>query len=320
MTIIMNKKIIGILGGTGFIGTHLTNRLSDEGYRLKILTRHRERNRHLLVLPTVQLVEADAHDSEQLKTHFSGCDALINLVGILNEKEHDGSGFQHVHVELAKKVLQVCKDCGITRLLHMSALNADASNGTSHYLRTKGEAEDYVLTSANEQVNVTCFRPSVIFGPNDNFLTRLNKLLTITPLVLPIACPNTRFSPVYVGDVTAAFANALQNKGTYGKSYDLCGPHDYTFKELAKYVGHISGHRRWIMGLPDPLSKLQAMTMEYFPGKPFSRDNYDTLSQDSLCKYVERCPTSLESIVPVYLGNRNLQDQYQEFRASRWEA
>ncbi len=315
----MNNREICILGGTGFVGSHLASRLTEDGYVIKILTRRRERHRDLLVLPTTHIIEANVHDSAQLNTHFTGCDAVINLIGILNEKTHDGSGFREVHVKLVEKVLQACKNTGVSRLLHMSALNADPNEGSSYYLRTKGTAEQHLLSASNGQVKVTCFRPSVIFGPGDSFLSRFSGLLRITPIMFPLACPNARFAPVYVGDVVDAFAKALEDKSTFGESYDLCGPHDYSLKDLVKYTGEVSGHRRWIIGLLDWLSKLQAMVMEYVPGKPFSLDNYRSMTQDSVCPDAKRCPTSVESVAPVYLGRRNIHNQLQEFRGTRWE-
>jgi uncharacterized protein YbjT (DUF2867 family) len=313
----MNNKEICILGGTGFVGSHLASRLTELGYVIKILTRRRERHRALLVLPTTRVIETTVQDVAQLNSHFAGCGAVINLIGILNEKGHDGRGFHEVHVELVEKILQVCKSTGVSRLLHMSALNADPSAGSSHYLRTKGEAEQHLLSASDDEVNVTCFRPSVIFGPGDSFLSRFAGFLGITPIMFPLACPHARFAPVYVGDVVDAFTKALQDKSTYGKSYDLCGPHDYSLKDLVKYAGEVSGHRRWIIGLPDWLSKLQAAVMEYIPGKPFSLDNYRSATQDSACPNVERCPTSVESVAPAYLGRRNIHNILQEFRETR---
>ena len=123
-------KKICILGGTGFVGRTVANRLAQSGFSLRILTRNRERNKNnLILLPGVELVEADVHDAEQLKRQFSGCDAVINLVGILNERGRNGRGFQRVHVDLMKKIIEACAANKINRLLHMSALNADADRG-----------------------------------------------------------------------------------------------------------------------------------------------------------------------------------------------
>ncbi len=295
---------ICILGGTGFVGRHLVNRLAEQHLNVKVLTRRRERHRGLLVLPTLQLIEADVHDPVQLSRCFQGCDAVINLVGILNEKGHSGSGFRHAHVDLARKVIKACLDNGVRRLLHMSALGANAGMGPSHYLRTKGEAENYVHTNAGKELKVTSFRPPVIFGPDDSFINRFATLLKISP-ILPLACPDARVAPVYVGDVVDAFAAALHDPSTYGKRYDLCGPREYTVRELVQYTAKVMGVKRLIIGLPKTLSRLQAAIMEYVPGKPLSLDNYRSLTRDSVCKNGEPCPTTLESVVPQYIRDRH---------------
>jgi len=287
-----------MLGGTGFVGRHLVSRLAEQRLPIKVLTRRRERHRALLVLPTVKLIEADVHDPAQLHQHFQGCDTIINLVGILNEKGHDGAGFTHVHLELARKVVSACRTGRVRRLLHMSALGANA--GPSHYLRTKGAAENYVHANAGKGIRVTSFRPSVIFGPDDSFINRFATLLKLSP-VMPLACPNARFAPVYVGDVVEAFARSLRDESTYGKRLDLCGPREYTLKEIVEYTAKVMGVKRLVIGLPDSLSRLLAMVLEHVPGKPFSLDNYRSLSRDSVCKG-DPCPTGLESVVPLYLG------------------
>lgn len=310
----MSVNSVCILGGTGFVGSALAGDLNTSGLEVKVLTRRRERNRHLLVLPKVQLIEADVHDPAMLAHHFRGCDAVINLVGILNERGHDGKGFEHAHVALARKVLQACQDAGVVRLLHMSALNADALHGPSHYQRTKGEAENYVHDFAGERLVVTSFRPSVIFGPDDSFINRFATLLKLSPGVFPLACPDARFAPVYVGDVSDAFVRTLKEKSSHRRRIDLCGPRDYTLKALVEYTAQVLGLKRRIIGLPDTLSHLQAQVLEYVPGKPFSLDNYRSLSVDSVCKGGERCPTSLESIAPYYLGKKGKGARYQKFR------
>lgn len=167
----MNHKNICVLGGGGFVGRCLCVELSNRGYKVKVLTRHRERHRDLLVLPNTSVIETDIHNEYQLTEHFHNCDVVVNLVGILNEKGFNGKGFQYAHVELARKVITSCLTSKVSRLLHMSALNADP-NGKSFYLKTKGEAENYVHNFATHKINVTSFRPSVIFGPDDDFLNR----------------------------------------------------------------------------------------------------------------------------------------------------
>ena len=304
---------ICMLGGTGFVGSHIAARLAAAGHNVKILTRRREKHRELLVVPGITLIEADIFDRGQLLKHFAHCQAVINLVGILNEKGHRGDGFHHVHVELSKLVLDACLNNRVKRLLHMSALNADASGAPSFYLRSKGEAENAVLTYNSDRIAVTSFRPSVIFGENDSFFNRFAGLLKLTP-VLPLACPEARFAPVYVGDVAARFVSALDDPSTYGKRYDLCGPREYTLAELVRYTARLCGLKRMVIGLPDSLSKLQANIFEWLPGKPFSIDNYQSLKVDSICTQGEREPTSIESIVPGYLGTRRLNQNFDDYR------
>lgn len=304
----MHSKIC-ILGGTGFIGSHLASLLTSLGYQVRILTRTREKHRSVLALPRVELIEADIHIPQVLTDQFTDIDAVINLVGILNEKKNDGSGFRHAHVELARKLIQSCEDTGVQRLLHMSALNADAQQGPSFYLKTKGEAEDLVHAAASEHFHVTSFRPSVVFGPGDSFFNRFAGLLRIAPLFFPLACPDSRFAPVFVGNVAAAFAEALNNEHTYGRRYDLCGPEVYTLKQLVEYTAKSLGVHRTVIGLPPLLSRLQAQILERVPGKPFSRDNYLSLQVDSIChdnglEQLGIHSSTIDAVVPAYLTDR----------------
>ncbi|OGI48766.1 MAG: epimerase [Candidatus Muproteobacteria bacterium RIFCSPHIGHO2_12_FULL_60_33] len=294
-----------LLGGTGFVGRQLSARLSEAGHDIDILTRHRERQRELLVLPTVRLVEGDVHAAGFLRRQFEGKDTVINLVGILNEKGRSGKGFTRAHAELPEKIVQACRETGVPRLLHMSALHA-ARMAPSHYLRTKALGEEAVHRAENPDFHVTSFRPSVIFGPGDGFLNRFAGLLRLTPGVFPLACPDARFQPVYVEDVVRAFTESLDNHKTFGQRYDLCGPKVYTLREIVEYVAKLLGKRVCVVGLPDGLSYLQAAMLEFAPGKPFSLDNYRSLQIDSVCEkgfpeVFSITPTSLEEIAPGYL-------------------
>ncbi len=316
----MSIKHIAILGGTGFVGRSLCNRLSEEGYKLKILTRNREYNRDdLIVLPNLELVQTDIHDLKKLKTHLAGCDAVINLIGILNERGNNGKGFNHIHVELVEKIINVCGEVGIKRLLQMSALNADAENGKSHYLRTKGEAED-LLHSRNIGINVTSFQPSIIFGKNDNFFNQFANLLKMTPLFFPLACHATKFSPIYVQDVIEMMTRSLKDPESYNKKFQLCGPHIYTLKELVSFTADTLGLKRKIISLNDVLSRIQATIFDFVPGKPFSTDNYLSAKIDSLCecddfaRYQIKTST-IESIVPQYLNNISYRSSYIKYRS-----
>ncbi len=302
----MGTHKICLLGGTGFLGRHLIARLAQAGHDVVVLTRRRERHRDLLVLPTVNLVEGDVHDASFLQNQFAGKDTVINLVGILNEKGRDGRGFRQVHVELPEKIAQACRQTGVKRLLHMSALQA-TPQAPSFYLRTKAQGEDILHRAGGTEFHVTSFRPSVIFGPGDSFLNRFAALLRLAPGAFPLACPKARFQPVYVEDVAQTFVSALDNYQTFGKRYDLCGPQVYSLRQILEYTAQLIGKRICIVSLNDSLSYLQAATLEFFPGKPFSLDNYRSLKVDSICDQgfpaiFNITPASLEEIAPTYLA------------------
>lgn len=309
-------KNICVLGGTGFVGQYIVEELAKQGHQIKVISRHRERHRDLLVLPTVKIVSADIHDPPVLKEEFADQDAVVNLVGILNEAGK--RTFKKIHVELARKVGEACIMNEVPRLLHMSALKADV-NGPSKYLRSKGEAEKYLHNL--HDVEVTSFQPSVIFGPNDDFFNRFAKLLRIPPRFapFPLACANAKFAPIYVEDVAQAFARAVDDKRTFGQRYALCGPKVYTLLELVKYTANVCGIKKPILPLGGGLSRMQASIMGILPGKPFTMDNYLSTTVDSVCEdgfpgifAIE--PKSLEAVVPQYLGQQSLRKRYAQLR------
>lgn len=310
-----------MVGGTGFVGRTLANHLAFERIDVRILTRNREQHKdNLILLPNVDLVQADVHDVDQLKKHFSGCDAVINLVGILNERGRNGSGFRHVHVELTRKIIEACQHVHIKRLLHMSALNADAQTGTSHYLKTKGEAEDLAHQAMSAGIKVTSFRPSVIFGREDSFFNRFAKLLKLTPFLFPLACARTRFAPVFVGNVATAFVRTLTDPESYGRRYELCGPKSCTLEQLVRYTAECIGTRRKVIPLNDLLSRMQAAVFDFVPGKPFSTDNFLSARLDSVCKQdgmkeLGITPVAIEAVVPQYLANQSQRARYNQFRS-----
>jgi uncharacterized protein YbjT (DUF2867 family) len=311
-------KQVCVLGGSGFVGMAIVAKLIKQGCRVRVLTRRRERHRELLVLPDVEVIETDIHHAPALAHYFRGCDAVINLVGILNEKRDDGLGFRHVHVDLVEKVVHACQQVGITRLLHMGALHADAKKGPSYYLRSKGEALD--LVHAAKDLNVTSFCPSVIFGPGDSFFNRFAVLLRLIPGIMPLACGKSRFAPVYVGDVADAFVRSLNNPTTFGQRYNLCGPRMYSLTQLVQYTAQQLGIKRRVLALGPGLSKLMANVFQYVPlFKPITRDNYRSLQVDSVCSepfpsIFGITPHSIEEIVPTYLGHQRVREQYNVFR------
>jgi len=314
-----------VVGGSGFVGRHLVGALAARGARVTVPTRRRERAKHLLLLPTVDVVEADVRDSRVLAGLAAGRDAVVNLVGVLHSRRaraseegpnHYGPQFAQAHVELAQAVVTACRESGVKRLLHMSALGAGAK-APSEYLRSKGIGEELVL--AADDLAATVFRPSVIFGPEDRFLNLFAQLVALFP-VLPLGSPGARFQPVYVGDVVRAFLAALDSREAAGRRYDLCGPREYTLRELLELVCRITGRRRLIVGLPDSLSYLQAWMMEFLPVSLLTRDNYDSMQVPSVCD----CPlpfgiqpVALETAAPAWLAPAGPRERYPQLR---WRA
>jgi uncharacterized protein YbjT (DUF2867 family) len=305
----MELRNICVLGGGGFVGRHIVHRLVAMGCTVCVPTRNRERVKPLLLLPTVDVIDADIHDTGQLAQLVRGMDAVINLVGVLHDARGE-RGFEQAHVELTRKAIAACRAGGVRRYIHMSALGADVG-GPSRYLSSKGAAEKLVRASS---LHWTIFRPSVIFGREDRFLNLFADMLTVLPVIF-LGSPNARFQPVFVEDVGAAVVQSLTDLGAHGKSYDLCGPRAYTLRELVALVGATSGHRRPIIGLPDSLSLLQAAALT--PTRLLTLDNYRSMKVDNVsdAKFpfgIE--PASLESVVPGYLGGDFPRARYQAYR------
>ncbi|HFD78989.1 MAG TPA: complex I NDUFA9 subunit family protein [Gammaproteobacteria bacterium] len=312
----MKAQRICVLGGTGFVGSHLVHRLADLGHSVTVLTRRPERHREFRVGTRLRLLAADPYDCRELQQVFADTDCVINLVGILNEQGN--SRFQKAHVELPRCVAKSMRETGVSRLLHMSALNANVNESRSLYLKTKGEGEDLVHNTPG--LEVTSFRPSVIFGPEDSFFNRFAALLRMAPPLFPLACAGSRFAPVYVGDVVEAFVRTLDDRRSAGQRLELCGPRDYTLRQLVEYTARVIGRSTRVIELPDALARLQGRLLGLLPGKPFTLDNYYSLKKDSLCSdpalpRLGITPHSVESIVPVYLGANNSRARYYAYRA-----
>jgi NADH dehydrogenase len=306
---------ICILGGSGFIGGHLLNQLSDSGVQSLVPTRNPGARSEARVAPGMVYKTTDIFDPAQLNESLQGCQAVINLVGILNESGRDGSGFERAHVGLVESVIEACQAQGVQRFLQLSSLNA--GTGDSHYLRSKGDAE---LRLRQSTLDWTIFRPSVVFGPGDSFLNTFAYLLRLGRGFMPLACPDARMQPVYVADVAAALKHALLHPTeTSEQVYELAGPQVYTLAELVRYTRDQLQLPGPVIGLPDSLSKLQAAMLQWIPGKPFSPDNYRSLQFDSVSdnnglQQLGITATALEAVVPRYLGRNNRSDRHQKSR------
>jgi len=299
-----------VLGGSGFVGRHLVAALAARGIKVTVPSRRRERAKHLLPLPTVDLVESDIMAPGALEALARGKQAVINLVGILH------GDFTRVHAGLPGMVVAACRSCGVGRVLHMSALGASPS-APSEYLRTKAMGEEAALAATD--LAVTAFRPSVMFGPEDAFLNTFARLARTFP-VLPIACPRARFQPVYVVDVANVMSRALDDLSTRGKTYELCGPREYTLKELVELVCEMTGRRRAVIGLSDRLSYWQAFVMEKLPGKLITRDNLRSMRVPNVCSGAFPfgiLPQALEAAAPAYLAPAGPRERYLRLR---WRA
>ena len=315
------SDVIGIFGGTGFVGSSLANYFAEQDKTLKIFTRSRDHARHLWSLPNVQIITCDVYDETAIAAAMQACDVVINLAGILNEKRDDGAGFRRAHVDLTRTIIKACFAARVPRYIHMSALNAEPF-AASYYLRTKSEAETAAMAANDEGLAVTVFRPSIIFGPEDDFFNRFQRLLRLTPFAFPLACAQTKLQPVYVGDVCQAFDRVLRARNSFGMRYDLAGNEVKTLLEIVRYVDSFSPKKHLIVPLGDLLSRVQAHTLEYFPGKPFSRDNLRSAREDNVCHGESGLhqlgiePKTIAEIVPSYLGAKNERSRYYDLRTA----
>jgi uncharacterized protein YbjT (DUF2867 family) len=301
-----------VLGGSGFVGRHVVAGLVAAGHAVTVPTRRREAAKHLIVLPTVDVVETDINEPTRLTEILRGATAVINLVGILHPS--NGQTFVRAHVELVRNLIAACRDNGVSRLLHVSALGADAA-APSEYLRSKAEGEALVRDSGLEW---TVFRPSVIFGPGDSFLTLFARLSRLLPVV-PLAAADARFQPVYVNDVAHCVIQAVDDELTHRAAFDLCGPRVYTLRELVRYVGEVTGAVRPILPLPAGLARLQAAVLEHLPGKLLTRDNLLSMQKDNVCDrpfpaVFGITPTALEAVAPEYLAPSAMRSGFDRYR------
>ncbi|WP_233832558.1 complex I NDUFA9 subunit family protein [Paraburkholderia sp. ZP32-5] len=314
----MRHQAIAIIGGSGFIGSYLVNALVEMGKDVRIATRRRYNARHLTMLP-IDVVEADVFDPVQLARFVENADCVINLVGVLHSKRGKpyGEAFAHAHVELPTRIVAACEGKGVHRLIHLSALGA-APNGPSMYLRSKADGEKAVHAA---NVAWTIFRPSVVFGPADEFLNKFAFLQRVFPAI-PLAMPDAQFQPVYVGDVAKAIVNVLDLDAAGGRTYELGGPTVYTLEDLVTYCGDVIGRHARIIRLPEPLARLQAFSFEMAPGEPvISRDNLDSMKVPNvlsgpLAPELGLEPTSIETIAPTYLTGASKGSRLDTFRAS----
>jgi uncharacterized protein YbjT (DUF2867 family) len=304
----MNKILI--LGGTGFVGRHLCEKLQAISCRVTVVTRRRSSARHLQMLPMVDIAEVPRLEGTALMRLLQEHDAVVNLVAILQGNE---AAFENAHVKLPLELARACDAAGQRRIVHISALGA-SPDAPSMYQRSKARGEAVLRSSG---LDVTVLRPSVIFGAEDKLLNTFARLQQLFP-VIPLAASRARFQPVWVEDVAGALLVCLQDKSTIGQIYEACGPEVFTLKQLAEMAGRYSGANggkgRPVLGLPDFMARIQAGLMELAPGEPLmSRDNLDSMKADNIAsgqlpglQALGITPSALGAVAPYYLGAQGL--------------
>jgi NADH dehydrogenase len=305
---------VAVLGGAGFVGRHVVHQLDSAGYNVRVLARRRESAKHLILLPHVTVVECSTTDDQALHAALKGCNAVINLVGILHQSRR--TTFEAIHGELPRRLAAICKELGIRRFIHMSALHA-SSAAPSIYLRSKAMGEAAIKSS---RLNWTILRPSVIFGEGDSFFNLFAKLARLAP-VIPLAAADARFQPIWVEDVAKVIVASLDNPQTWHQCYELCGPRIYTLRELVEFAAKTAKAQPRIINLGQHLSYLQAWIMELLPAPLLSRDNLRSTQIDSVASQPFPAlfgvtPTPLEAVAPHYLGRDTQRASYLRFRVT----
>ena len=302
----MEQRIVTIIGGTGFVGKYVVKRLAAAGYTLRVIARHADAALSLKTsgsVGQVVLVNGNITDPASLVGKIEDSYAIINLAGILFESGKQS--FSHVHAQGAEKLAQMARAAHVERFIHLSALAVDQAH-TSTYARTKLLGEKAIL---NAFPGATILRPSVIFGPEDNFFNQFAAMAGIAPALPLFGNGTTRFQPIYVGDVAAAVESCLNRFDTIGQTYELGGPEIYTFREILEYILLTIGKSRPLIPVPLALAAVAGMGCQWLPRPPFTRDQIELLKYDNIVsKNAKKCadlgirPNAVEMIVPTYLS------------------
>jgi NADH dehydrogenase len=297
-------RLITVFGGSGFIGRNLVRDLADRGARVRVAVRHP--NQALFLKPMgdvgqIQIVQANLRHAGSVAAAVDGADAVINLVGILFESGKQK--FDEIQAKGARRVAEAAANAGVSRLVHISAIGADADS-PSKYARAKAAGEEAVKAAFP---NATILRPSIVFGPDDDFFNRFAALATISP-ALPLIGGETKFQPVYVGDVADAITAALEDEKSAGKTYEMGGPRTYTFRELMELTLKEIQRKRMLISVPFGLAKFKAAFLQMLPNPLLTVDQVKLLAFDNVVapkakklKDLGITPTPAEAILPRYL-------------------
>ena len=320
----MIHRIVTVFGGSGFLGRYLIKRLVAQGVTVRAAVRHMDHAIFLKPMGDVgQIVpmSVEINDPEAVAVAVKGADAVINLVGILFERGK--RTFDSIHVDGAAIIAEAAQKAGVKHLVHISALGADATS-QSKYAKSKALGEEAVRRAFP---GASIIRPSVIFGPEDDFFNRFASLSRITPFLPVFGCPalpkrvpgsvfkfdiygdgGTKFQPVYVGNVAEAIMTVLNDASRQGKTYELGGPRVYSFKKIMELTLHEINRRRLLIPLPFWFAKIQAFFFEFLPTPILTRDQVELLKQDNVMsntalgfKELGITPTPAEGVLPTYL-------------------
>jgi len=298
------RSVATVLGGSGFIGRYVVKRLAAQGHIVRVAGRNTEAARGSMMAGRVgQVVPlyVSLSNDAAIQRATEGADMVVNLVGILAERQ--AGDFQRVQAEGAGRIARAAASHGVARMVQVSAIGADAES-ESLYARTKAEGEHAVRAA---MPGATILRPSLVFGAEDQFFNRFGAMAMTLP-VMPVISGNTRFQPVYVGDVADAIMAVLARDDTMGRTYELGGPRVWTFREILAWILKETHRKRPLIEVPMGVARLQARIGELIPGKPFTRDQLTLLGRDNVV--ADGMPglrdlgieaTPVELVVPEYL-------------------
>ncbi len=302
----MEIREVTVFGGSGFVGRHIVRCLAEQGLRVRAACRDPEAAAFLKPMGDVgQIVlpQANLRFPDSIAAAVAGADAVINLPGLLFEK--GPQRFSAIHVQGAGAVAEAAAAAGVKRLIHMSALGAD-KDSTAKYQRSKAAGEAMVRDAFP---GATLLRPSIIFGPEDNFFNLFASLARFTPALPLIGGGQTKFQPVYVGDIADAVWRLLRNEETAGETFELGGPRQMTFEEVLRYICQETGRKRAFFPLPFALAKIDAFFLQLLPRPLLTMDQVETLKFDNVLTGAEPgleqlglTPTPIEAVVPAYLA------------------
>lgn len=314
----MQGRVVTVFGGSGFIGRYVIKRLAAKGARIRVATRDPEGAKFLKPMGAVGQVapvKVSISQADSVKAAVDGSDAVINLIGILSQGGRQS--FRMAHVEGPQTIARAAAEAGVRQMVHVSAIGASAESASA-YARSKALGEDSVRSALPESV---ILRPSVVFGPEDDFFNRFGAMARIAPALPLIDGGRTKFQPVYVGDVADAVLAVLQSEEYSGKTYELGGPEVMNFRELLEYILSETGRKRALVPVPALFLKPLAALMELLPSPPLTRDQLILLQKDNVVddKALKLSDLGIEATaivaeVPDYLIRFRNQGQYSNYK------